>query len=115
MIADDLINNREAESRAAGGRRREGFEQSLDLFGRHPRPRVREGDADAPVTRRVEFDAQPPAFGHGRERVAREIPEDLTQARRIGLRADGRVREILFDDVAVARLGAVAQERESFA
>src|SRR5918993_95032 len=77
VVADYLIDNREAEAGAAGRRGGERLEEALDLRGRHPAPGVREGDADAPLRQRLHLGAQRAALGHRDQGVAGEVPEDL--------------------------------------
>src|SRR5581483_9204178 len=91
MFIDDLVHDAHAQTGAAGRKRTERFEHALDLFFSHADPHVTEGDFDllrvrlAAGWRPRNRNRQLPALGHGRDGVAREVPEDLANLPGVGL------------------------------
>ena len=70
---------------------------------------------DALAARLPHLCAQRPAVGHRLQGVAREVPEDLPHAFRVGPSHQRLLWQVLFERVPVENLGAVAQEREGLA
>ena len=111
MVAHDAEHDREAEAGPHRPRGLEGLEHPAQLVLAHATALVADGEHHLAVPA-PQAHLEPPALGHGLDRVAGEVPEDLLDLVRVD-QADVGPRVGVEEDLVVGpQLLAVAQQRD---
>ena len=108
MVLDDPLHDREADPDPVGARREEGVEELLARRGGDSRTVVLDLDVNARGDAKdADHDRRPRAARL--HRVANQVPQDLTELRRIGVDRDGRGGDFA-DDADVAPAAGARRE-----